>query len=70
MTVERGEGAYLKLVIASDLSAIARRATAEAKQSRLSPGGGILDCFVALLLAMTKSYLIGGAYCTPPAFHS
>jgi hypothetical protein len=40
-------------VIAGDLSAEARRAKAEAKQSRASRA--ILDCFGALRLAMTSS---------------
>ncbi|MBW5433525.1 hypothetical protein FXB41_01570 [Bradyrhizobium canariense] len=33
--------------------------------------GGILDCFATLAMTVVRpSYRTGGAYCTPPAFHS
>jgi hypothetical protein len=45
-------------VIASDLSAVARRAKAEAKQSgNLSPREG-LDCFGPVRLAMTQGFTL------------
>jgi len=62
MTVESVEKACPELVIARS------EAT---KQSRLSPrrDSGLLR-FARNDGGETADYLIGGAYCTPPAFHS
>ncbi|MGY4304267.1 hypothetical protein ACVIJ6_001510 [Bradyrhizobium sp. USDA 4369] len=49
-TAQRKHKSFLRHCERSDLSAIARRATAEAIQA----AGGTLDCFVAALLAMTR----------------